>query len=69
MNFTQDWRSDFTITIARRDLAASEASGLDLARLPGTRVRVRGVVEWWNGPMIAATHPEQIEVLAPAPAL
>lgn len=69
VNFAEDWRNDFTITIARKDLAAFEAAGLDLERLAGKRVRVRGVVEWWNGPMIAATHPEQIEVLDPAPAL
>ncbi|ODR98271.1 hypothetical protein AUC69_10310 [Methyloceanibacter superfactus] len=69
VNFAKDWRHDFTITIARKDLAAFEAAGLDLERLAGKRVRVRGVVEWWNGPMIAATTPEQIEVLDPAPAL
>jgi endonuclease YncB( thermonuclease family) len=69
VNFAQDWRKDFTITIARKDLAAFETAGLDLERLAGKRVRVRGVVEWWNGPMVAATHPEQIEVLDPAPAL
>ena len=69
VNFAEDWRSDFTITIARKDLAAFEAAGLDLARLAGRKVRVRGWVEWWNGPMIAATHPAQIEMLASAPAL
>jgi len=69
VNFAEDWRSDFTITIVRKDLAAFEAAGLDLARLAGRKVRVRGWVEWWNGPMIAATHPAQIEVLAPAPTL
>jgi micrococcal nuclease len=69
VNFAEDWRHDFTIAIARKDLAAFETAGLDLERLPGKRVRVRGWVEWWNGPMIAATHPEQIEVLGPAPAL
>jgi hypothetical protein len=26
-------------------------------------VRVRGWIEWRNGPMIAATHPEQLELL------
>jgi hypothetical protein len=32
-------------------------------------VRVRGWIEWRNGPMIAATHPEQLELLpAAAPA-
>ncbi|MGK2923226.1 MAG: plastocyanin/azurin family copper-binding protein [Methyloceanibacter sp.] len=60
------WRSDFTITIERKALAMLEAAGLDLGALPGKLVRVRGFIEWWNGPMIAATHPEQIEVLAPA---
>ena len=69
VNFAEDWHTDFTITIARKDLAVFEAAGLDLARLAGTRVRVRGFIEWWNGPMIAASHPEQIEVLDPAPAL
>ncbi len=66
VNFAEDWRSDFTITIERKALGVFEAAGLDLGALPGKRVRVRGFVEWWNGPMIAATHPEQIEVLAPA---
>jgi endonuclease YncB( thermonuclease family) len=69
VNFAEDWRSDFTITIERKTLARFEVAGLDLGALPGSRVRVRGVVEWWNGPMIAATHPEQIEVLPPAPGL
>jgi endonuclease YncB( thermonuclease family) len=66
VNFAEDWRRDFTIVIERKNLAAFEAEGLDLARLAGTRVRVRGWVEWWNGPMIAASHPEQIEILTPA---
>jgi endonuclease YncB( thermonuclease family) len=69
VNFAEDWHTDFTITIERKDLAGFEAAGLDLERLAGRRVRVRGFVEWWNGPMIAATSPEQIEVLGPAPAL
>lgn len=63
MNFAEDWRRDFTIAIARKDLAAFET--LDLERLAGSRVRVRGWVEWWNGPVIKATHLEQIEVLGP----
>lgn len=67
VNFAEDWRHDFTIAVARKDLAAFET--LDLERLAGRRVRVRGWVEWWNGPMIKATHPEQIEVLAAAPGL
>ena len=45
-----------------------EAGGLDLKALPGKRVRVRGWIEWWNGPMIAVSNLEAIEVLAPTPA-
>lgn len=69
VNFAPDWRHDFTIAIPRKDLAAFETAGLDLQQLPGRRVRVRGWVEWWNGPMIKATHPAQLELLASAPAL
>ena len=65
VNFAEDWRSDFTITIKRKRLAQFEAAGLDLAQLPGQSLRVRGWVEWWNGPMIAASHPEQLEILEP----
>ena len=66
VNFAPDWRQDFTIVVERKNLARFEAAGLDFAMLAGARVRVRGWVEWWNGPMIAATDPEQVEVLAPA---
>lgn len=67
LNFTRDWKSDFTISIARKDVGAFAAEGIDLKALAGRRVRVRGWVIWWNGPMIEATHPEQIEVLADDP--
>jgi endonuclease YncB( thermonuclease family) len=69
VNFAPDWRNDFTIVIERKRLARFEAAGLDFDRLAGARVRVRGWLEWWNGPMIAASDPEQIEVLSPAPAM
>jgi len=65
VNFAEDWHRDFAIAIARKDLAAFETAGLDLERLAGKRLRVRGFIEWWNGPIIKATH-EQIEMLAPA---
>lgn len=37
---------------------------MDLDILEGKDVRLRGWIELWNGPVIKATHPEQIEVLA-----
>ena len=71
LNFTEDWRTDFTIVVERKNVAAFKKAGLDLQALAGKRVRVRGWLGWRNGPMVEASHPEQIEMLAvePAPAL
>jgi micrococcal nuclease len=67
LNFTRDWRSDFTISVERKEVSTFEAAGIDLHALAGKRVRVRGWVIWRNGPMIEATHPEQIELLPDDP--
>ena len=45
---------------ALRRFAADE---FDIESLAGLRIRVRGWIKSFNGPMIDATHPEQIEVL------
>ena len=63
LNFGPDWRTDFTVSIAPRDRAAFTDSGIDIEAYAGRRVRVRGWIKSYNGPMIEATHPEQIEVL------
>ncbi|MGV1013866.1 MAG: thermonuclease family protein [Methyloceanibacter sp.] len=68
LNFAEDWRRDFTISVERKATPAFNAAGIDLKSLAGKRVRVRGWLQWRNGPMIEATHPEQIELLADAPA-
>jgi hypothetical protein len=36
---------------------------VDLKSLAGRRLRARGFLAWRGGPMIEATHPEQIELL------
>jgi len=63
LNFAEDWRSDFTITLDRAGLKLFKEAGLDPLSLKNKRVRVRGWLKKYNGPMIEATHPEQIEVL------
>ena len=63
LNFEEDWRRDFTATVPQRAVKLFVGAGRDLASLEGTRVRVRGWVERFNGPMIEVTHPEQIERL------
>ncbi len=64
LNFSGNWRSDFTVAIKAADRRQFSSRGPALAKLEGKRVLVRGWVERWNGPVIKATHPEQIEVLA-----
>jgi len=46
-----------------------KAQGIDVRAFAGKRLRVRGWIEWRNGPMVRLTHAEQIEVLADAPAV
>ena len=61
------WRSDFTVSVERKDAGAFAAAGIDLKALAGKRLRVRGFLAWRNGPMIEASHPEQIELLPDGP--
>ncbi len=63
LNFGDDWRRDFTVKIERRSVKLFDRASLDPAQWAGKRIRVRGWVTWQNGPMIEATHPEQIQFL------
>jgi endonuclease YncB( thermonuclease family) len=63
LNFGRDWKRDFTIVVEARSRRAFPERGAALKKLEGQRVRVRGWLRWRNGPMLTATHPEQIEVL------
>lgn len=65
LNFGPDWRTDFTVTLSAKVLKLFRREGIDPLSLKGRRVRVRGWIKDYNGPMIEATHPEQIEVLEP----
>ena len=47
----------------RNRAAFFDKASLDPAAWTGRRVRVRGWLTKRNGPMIRATHPEQIELL------
>ncbi len=63
LNFGQDYRTDFTVTIAARDKRRLAKEGLDPAVWKGRTVRVRGWLSLLNGPEIELTHAEQIELL------
>lgn len=61
LNFGEDWRTDFTVSIRKR--ARRTFTDEDPAAWTGRKVRVRGWLKSRNGPMIEATHAEQIELL------
>ncbi len=63
LNFTDDWKTDFTVVIETKDLPMFRSAGWDPLETGGRVIRVRGWLRKWNGPMIEATHPEQIEFL------
>ena len=68
LNFGEDWTRDFTVMVGPDDVNAFDpvpaAWGVpSIEALVGRRVRVRGWIDRYNGPMIKTTHPEQIEVL------
>lgn len=66
LNFGRNWRKDFTVMIGARDKKRFTRAGIDFDKLAGQRVRVRGWLESWNGPMLKLTHPEQLERLQDA---
>ena len=63
LNFGADWRTDFTVTISPKNVRLFGKAGLRPESWKGRDIRVRGWINWRNGPMIEATHPEQVEVL------
>ena len=65
LNYGKDWKTDFTVTIAPRQMKLFRAAGVDILSMRNQRVRVRGWLIRRNGPMIAVTYPEQIEKLDP----
>jgi micrococcal nuclease len=63
LNFGADYRTDFTLSLSREALRLMRQANLDPMALQGIRVRARGWLRSFNGPLIEITHPEQIEVL------
>lgn len=61
LNFGPDWRTDFTVSIAPGDVGTFRDGGVEPLDFAGQRIRVRGWLRGFNGPMIDVTHPEQIE--------
>jgi len=63
LNFGADYKTDFTLSFDDESLRLLRDSGVDFKSLEGARLRARGWLRYFNGPLIDITHPEQIEVL------
>ncbi|CUA97193.1 Endonuclease YncB, thermonuclease family [Pannonibacter indicus] len=64
LNFGRHWSSDFTVTIDARLDAELAAKGVPPEALEGRWVRVRGILQDRNGPLLEVTDPVQIEAFA-----
>ncbi len=63
LDFGDDWRRDFSVLVPAPVARMFARDGLDPVPPAGTMVRVRGWIEWHNGPLIELEFPEQIEVI------
>lgn len=63
LNFGPDWRTDFTVMIAPMDKRKFLKAGLDPQQWNRKKIRVRGWLESYNGPMMELDHPESVELL------
>ena len=63
LNFGADWRSDFTVVVAPEDMANFRRIGVDPRSYAGQTIRVRGLVQYLNGPEIEVANPQAIEVI------
>jgi endonuclease YncB( thermonuclease family) len=64
LDFEGEKGKALAVTTAAGSRARLRASGLDLASLSGATVRVRGWIQWRNGPVIEIDHAAQVEVLS-----
>ncbi|HEY0283336.1 MAG TPA: thermonuclease family protein [Rhizomicrobium sp.] len=63
LNFGPDWKTDFTVTISPDDMKTFRRMGVDPLDYQDKLIRVRGIVQWFNGPEIEIGNPKQIELL------
>jgi endonuclease YncB( thermonuclease family) len=63
LNFSNDWKTDFTARIGKSVLAANPDFDRSLDGLSAKTVIVRGWIERRNGPLIDVADPSQVEIL------
>ena len=63
LNFGDNWRTDFTVTLSSKVFRLFKKAGMDPMAFKDQSIRVRGWLRKRNGPMIQASHPEQVEIV------
>ena len=63
LNFGADYKTDFTIAISKKSRKFFKKANYDPLTLVGARVRVRGYLELYGGPIIWLNDPARLEVL------
>lgn len=64
LNFTSDWKTDFSIGIPAKLRKDFSKLRIDPMSLRGKTIRVRGWMRSYNGPYIELDHAEQLELVA-----
>lgn len=62
LNFGQNWSQDFTVSVAKKGSGAFKGDVSWLAGLNNRTVRVRGILDFRQGPLIRLSDEAQIEV-------
>ena len=60
LNFGRNWKTDFTISLSKKNLATWETENNSLDDLANVPIYVRGWIEDRGGPLIRVTHPQQL---------
>lgn len=63
LNFGPDWKTDFTVRLDTNLRKELSRAGIDPMALSGKKVRVRGYIEEYNGPMITLENRYHLQVL------
>ena len=63
LNFTNDWKSDFTVRLGKAALAANPAFDRSLSNLEGKTIIARGWIERRGGPLIEIYDAANLEIV------
>jgi hypothetical protein len=63
LNFGADWKSDFTALIEGDARRTFRRGKVDPLAWKGAYLRLRGIAETWNGPLVRLLSPGDVEIL------